>query len=141
MVTDPFTLETAIAAGKTNTLKEWLISYLEGHGNNQKLADALKENNAIDYSGPIEMELSPMRRIAGSAKEGLKWVDADWENNIQKMVDAIKSGWNPPPLILTDYWDPKYHLTDGNHRCEALMRAGYEKYWTIVLKCSDHGVL
>lgn len=138
---DRFTVRSAQEANDSGRLKEWVIDFLEDQGKNQNLARALKEATEILYSGPIELELKGMSRICGSVEEGLKYKDTEWETNIVNMVQSIKAGWSPPPLILTDYWDPDYHLTDGNHRCEALLRSGFSKYWTIVLNCKDHGRL
>ncbi len=42
----------------------------------------------------------------------------------------IEDEYAPPPLIVTDYWSPM-EIVDGNHRHEALLRNGVEKYWAI----------
>ncbi len=129
-----FSVESALRASQNGALREWVIDFLQGPGGNIKFADGLIENLNIKFSGPVESELASMKRIAGPAHEGLRYVDNEWEENVEKMVDAIGAGWNPPPLIMSDYFEPGGSLSDGNHRCEALIRAGYKKYWTIYLE-------
>lgn len=43
----------------------------------------------------------------------------------------LNRGWAPPPLIAENRGD---HLSvrDGNHRLEALKRAGFSLYWVII---------
>jgi hypothetical protein len=47
------------------------------------------------------------------------------------MVESIRTGWQPAPLIAS-YEDGVLSVRDGNHRHEALRRAGYRQFWTIV---------
>ncbi len=61
-----------------------------------------------------------------------------WEGRVRELFDKIKSGWGPPPLIVTDFWE-EVAISDGNHRKEALVRNGQEKYWVIFyLKNKDN---
>jgi hypothetical protein len=51
-------------------------------------------------------------------------VDEDeWSDRVTDMVDKISDGWEPAPLVVT-YRDAQLVLEDGNHRAEALRRAG-----------------
>jgi len=129
-----YTLESAIEAGEAGTLRDWVIAFLEAEGNNLKLAQGLRINQTIRFFGPKEADLAPMKRMCGSPEEKLQYTDNDWDARVDAMVTAIQQGWNPPPIIISDYYDPEGNLTDGNHRHEALLRAGYTKYWTIYLK-------
>lgn len=56
----------------------------------------------------------------------------DWESDVEAMANSIEQGWQPPPLLVSHH-DGKYFLEDGNHRCEALRRAGATNAWTILL--------
>lgn len=53
-----------------------------------------------------------------------------WEQRIEKLIAVIKKGIQFPPLIVTDFWKD-LEIADGSHRQEALLRAGYDKYWTL----------
>ena len=50
------------------------------------------------------------------------------------MEESLDDGWEPPPL-LAEYQDGRLLLQDGNHRYEALVRAGETHAWTLV--CFD----
>jgi hypothetical protein len=47
------------------------------------------------------------------------------------MEDSLDEGWQPPPL-LAEYQDGRLLLQDGNHRYEALVRAGEKHAWVVV---------
>jgi hypothetical protein len=47
------------------------------------------------------------------------------------MHESIDDGWEPPPLIA-EWQDGRLLLQDGNHRHEALVRAGETFAWTLV---------
>ena len=47
------------------------------------------------------------------------------------MEESLDDGWEPPPL-LAEYQDGRLLLQDGNHRFEALVRAGESHAWTLV---------
>ncbi|MFA5010002.1 MAG: hypothetical protein WC553_02075 [Patescibacteria group bacterium] len=130
-----WSVESAQAAAVNGTLQEWLIAYLRNEGNNEKLARVIEEQtNVITIQPPRLISLQRMKIMVGPPNSGRKWTDSKWEVNIKKFVHLIQTGWNPPPIILTDYWGTPNAITDGNHRYEALKRLGYKKYWAIQLK-------
>jgi hypothetical protein len=47
------------------------------------------------------------------------------------MENSLDDGWEPPPL-LSCAEDGALVLHDGNHRYEALQRAGAEAAWVLV---------
>ena len=47
------------------------------------------------------------------------------------MEESLDEGWRPPPL-LAEYQGGRLLLQDGNHRFEALVRAGETHAWTLV---------
>ncbi len=47
------------------------------------------------------------------------------------MGDSIEQGWEPPPL-LAQWCDGALLLHDGNHRYEALVRAGARSAWVLL---------
>lgn len=44
-----------------------------------------------------------------------------------------------PPLIVTDFWED-WAISDGNHRQEALLRLGEDKYWVIFCLEDDKNI-
>lgn len=125
----PYTTESALAARDNGTLEEWVQEFLlseENHG----LATALRENKA-DIIDLAELPLDLLKRIEGpeevvAERESLNV----WEERVSRLENIIKEGHYPPPLVITDFWKP-LEIADGNHRHEALLRNGVEKYWTI----------
>jgi hypothetical protein len=47
------------------------------------------------------------------------------------MEESVEQGWEPPPL-LAEFQKGKLLLQDGNHRFEALVRAGASSAWVLV---------
>src|SRR5215475_10042626 len=47
------------------------------------------------------------------------------------MEDSLDAGWEPPPL-LAEFQTGRLLLQDGNHRYEALVRAGEAEAWVLV---------
>jgi hypothetical protein len=47
------------------------------------------------------------------------------------MEESVEQGWEPPPL-LAEFRDGRLLLQDGNHRYEALVRAGAPSAWVLV---------
>jgi hypothetical protein len=55
----------------------------------------------------------------------------EWEGDVEEMQESLDEGWEPPPL-LAEYQDGRLLLQDGNHRYEALARAGAPDAWVLV---------
>jgi hypothetical protein len=47
------------------------------------------------------------------------------------MVEHLQEGWDPPPLVVSHRVDG-FHLEDGNHRHETMVRAGRTHAWAVV---------
>jgi hypothetical protein len=125
-----FTLKNALQAKKNNTLEIWIQNFLRGEGENIKLAAVLEKNRKI-WVDLIEYDLSKLTRITGPEKEMTFREDQEkWDKRVNNFVELIKNGYESVPLIVTDLWG-NFHISDGNHRFEALKRTGVQKYWTI----------
>lgn len=124
------TLKTALQAAENNDLESWVQDYLRSDGNNERLADILKNDRKIRYT-LVELPLSDLKRIIGP-EQGMKFTESEsiWEERISILQQKIVQGEIFPPLIVTDLWE-KGEISDGGHRREALLREGYEKYWVI----------
>lgn len=125
-----YTLASALEADKNEELFQWAQDYLRGEGWNSGLADHLIEEKP-SITKLIEFPLNKLKRIMGP-EQGMNFVEASdvWEKRVSNLVEIIKGGKEIPPLIVTDFWKP-FELSDGSHRHEALIRSGYDKYWTI----------
>jgi hypothetical protein len=55
----------------------------------------------------------------------------EWEHDVGAMEESLDDGWEPPPL-LSCVENGALVLHDGNHRYEALQRAGAEVAWVLV---------
>ena len=125
-----FTLKNALQAKKNKTLELWVQNFLRDEGKNLKLADVLKEDRKI-WVDLVEYDLSKLTRITGPEKEMTFREDQKkWDQRVNTFVELIKNGYESVPLIVTDLWGD-FHISDGNHRCEALKKTGIQKYWTI----------
>jgi hypothetical protein len=47
------------------------------------------------------------------------------------MEESVEEGWEPPPL-LAEFQNGRLLLQDGNHRYEALVRAGARNAWVLI---------
>ena len=118
----------AHAAKENNELENWVHTYLIQEGNHG-LVTALKKETAISID-LIKIPLSLLNRIVGPEPvEDRETVDT-WEERVSGLLLMIQKGYQPPPLIVTDFWKPM-EIVDGNHRHEALQRNGATEYWAI----------
>lgn len=124
--------ESAMMAYKQSQLKNWVIKFLGNTpGSNPGLVKHIRDHPNLIFQEPTTVELAQLVPISGRPEDKRKFNDPQWDARIDKMVADIKTGWNPPPLIITNYWGQENALSDGNHRWAALIKAGYGKYWAI----------
>ena len=57
--------------------------------------------------------------------------EREWEADVDAMETSVEAGWEPPP-VLVEHQAGRLVLQDGNHRYEALARAGETHAWAIV---------
>ena len=57
--------------------------------------------------------------------------EEDWRDDVVDLARKVEDGHEPSPLVAS-YRDGQLVLEDGNHRAEALRRAGREDWWTVV---------
>jgi hypothetical protein len=134
-VTQNFSLKSAIASAKDNTLHEWVYSFLHTVGKNKGMAKGMlrrKEEQKLFWVGPINFPLKQLTRCTGPEKN-MEYPQSikSWENRVGAMIKSIKRGWEAPILIINPRPWPTLSIRDGNHRYEALLRSGKRKYWAI----------
>jgi hypothetical protein len=128
-----FSLASARAAADDDeTLARWVGDFLASHGSdNEVLAAALAQDRHW-WLGPVLVPVDELIRLAGPEDEALCPIEPDdWEGDVDAMEESLDDGWEPPPL-LAEHQDGRLLLQDGNHRYEALVRAGETHAWTLI---------
>jgi hypothetical protein len=135
---DEISVQGAREAAERDEADDWVREFLASPGSdNSALGDQLDEAMR-HWLGPVELPFDRLHRIVGP--EGhpvLKAVDDDyWDERVDDLAAKIADGLEPPPLIVSfhndDERDDQLVLEDGNHRVEALRRAGHERWWTVI---------
>jgi hypothetical protein len=128
-----FSLASAFAAAQEDALPLWVGDFLASRGSDNEILAAALAQKRHWWLGPIRLPTADLVRLAGPEDEALVPIDEDeWEEDVDAMEESLESGWQPPPLLV-EYQDGKLLLQDGNHRYEALVRAGEEQAWTLVM--------
>ena len=127
-----FSLASARAAAADDQTAIWVGDFLASRGSdNEVLAAALAQDKHW-WLGPLEGPLDSLVRLAGPEDEALVPIEEDeWEDDVGNMEESLEDGWEPPPL-LAEWQDGRLLLQDGNHRYEALTRAGQEHAWVLI---------
>ena len=114
-------------------LREMTVTFLENEGNNKKLSEIIRkrENIKIELK---KIKLSKLRREMGPEEEKLTFSESkeSWDKRINSFVEDIKNGYEPLPLIITNFWS-ELDLSDGSHRHAALEKLGVSEYWSICI--------
>jgi hypothetical protein len=128
-----FSLSSAFAAAQEDALPLWVGDFLASRGSDNEILAAALSQKRHWWLGPIRLPTEDLVRLAGPEDEALVPIDEEeWEDDVDAMEESLESGWHPPPLLV-EYQDGKLLLQDGNHRFEALVRAGEEQAWTLVM--------
>jgi hypothetical protein len=127
-----FSLASAFAAADDEALARWVGEFLASRGSdNAVLAAALAQDNHW-WLGPVLVPIDELVRLAGPEDDVLCPIEPrEWEGDVDAMEDSLDEGWQPPPL-LAEHRDGALLLQDGNHRYEALVRAGETHAWTLI---------
>ncbi len=127
-----FSLESARSAAEHDEIARWVGDFLASSGSdNEMLAAALAQERHW-WVGPLRFPLDRLERMAGPEDDVECPVDDDeWEDDIDGMEDSLDDGWEPPPLLV-QCADDQLLLQDGNHRYEAMTRAGESSGWVLV---------
>lgn len=124
-------LQGALAAAAEGRIEEWVHEFLHTVGNNKALSEGLMLQKRY-WVGPLRLCLDELVRCAGLGSDmEYQMEPVRYEQHITGMVESIKGGWEPPPLIAT-YQGESLSVRDGNHRYEALLRCGITDYWVII---------
>lgn len=126
-----FNLEEANQFAQLGFIEEWIHIFLKTVGNNIDLSDGLK-NQRRHWIGPLLMPIEVLERCCGP-EEHMEFFNHahHWEPHIDSFVKLIQEGWDYPPLIV-EHDNGKLTVRDGNHRHEAMRRAGVKECWAVI---------
>ena len=130
---DEFTTDAAREAAGRDQLGEWVADFLGSPGSdNAALAHQLNGGPRW-WLGPVQVPLDQLHRLAGPPGDPvLQEVDDDeWRDDVDDLSRRIEAGLEPAPVIVS-YRDDQLVLEDGNHRVEALRRAGSYQAWAVI---------
>jgi hypothetical protein len=131
-MTRRFSLASARDAAANDELALWVGDFLASRGSDNAVLAAALAQDEHWWLGPIEVPIDDLVRLAGPEDDALVEIEPDeWEHDVGAMEESVEQGWEPPPLLV-EYQDGRLLLQDGNHRYEALARAGESHAWVIV---------
>jgi hypothetical protein len=128
-----YTVESARAAAERDELNDWVAAFLASPGSdNAELGEGLRRRTCW-WLGPVHLPIDQLHRLAGPPDAPVLEVVAEdeWRDDVDDLADEIDDGLEPPPLIVS-HRDGQLVLEDGNHRVEALRRAGTDVAWAVV---------
>jgi hypothetical protein len=131
---DRFSLAAASAAADVSdeAIASWVGDFLASRGSDNAVLAAALAQDPHWWFGPVLLPLADLERLAGPEDDALCEIEPDeWHDDVDAMQDSIDDGWEPPPL-LAEWQEGRLLLQDGNHRHEALTRAGETHAWTLV---------
>jgi hypothetical protein len=127
-----FSLASAFDAGARDELAIWVGDFLASPGSDNAILAAALAQREHWWLGPLAVPLDDLVRLAGPERDALVPIaEPEWEDDVEEMEESVEEGWEPPPL-LAEYQDGRLLLQDGNHRYEALRRAGESDAWVLV---------
>jgi hypothetical protein len=123
---------SAAADRGDDAIASWVGDFLASRGSDNVVLAAALAQAPHWWFGPVELPVADLEPLAGPGDDTLCEVDPeDWHDDVAAMVDSLDDGWEPPPL-LAEWQDGRLLLQDGNHRHQALLRAGTACAWTLV---------
>jgi len=123
----------ARAAAEHDELADWVTEFLGSpDSDNAPLAASLREDGLI-WAGPIQLPIDQLPRLAGPSDHPVLQPveDDEWRDDVDELAGRIEAGADPPPVIVVCR-DGRLGLEDGNHRVEALRRAGRTEAWSVI---------
>lgn len=127
-----FDLASAFAAADADDLPRWVGDFLASRGSDNAALAAGLAQDPHWWVGPLLVPVDDLERLAGPEGDALVPIErTEWEHDVGEMEGSIEAGWYPPPL-LAEFQGGRLLLQDGNHRYEALVRAGEPEAWVLV---------
>jgi hypothetical protein len=126
-------LASARVAAERAELGRWVADFLSSPGSDN---GALAHDLTVPprwWLGPVEIPLDRLHRLAGPPGAPVLCAvdDDEWRDDVDDLAEQVGQDWEPPPVIAS-HRDGHLVLEDGNHRVEALRRAGRDAAWTVI---------
>ena len=131
---DEFSLAGARRAARRDELATWVRRFLASPGSDNAVLGEQLTTEPRWWTGPVRLPIHRLHRLAGPPDDPVLCpVDDDyWRDDVEEMAEKVDAdGWEPPPVVVT-FRDEQLVLEDGNHRVEALRRAGEDEAWAVV---------
>jgi hypothetical protein len=130
---EDFTIDAARTAAGRDELEAWVARFLASPGSDNAALGAQLRDAGLSWLGPVEVPLDQLHRLAGPPGHPvMEEVDEDeWRDDVEDLADEVDDGHEPAPVVAT-FREGRLVLEDGNHRVEALRRAGEDAVWTVV---------
>ena len=128
------TVDSARAAADRGDLDEWVVRFLASPGSdNAALACQLAEDLGW-WVGPVQVPLDELHRLAGppGAPVIQEVEDHEWRDDVDELAGQIEEGVADVAPVIVAHRDDQLVLEDGNHRVEALRRAGRDEAWAVI---------
>ena len=128
-----FSTASAREAAERDDLEQWVVDFLASEGSdNAELGEQLTEPKRW-WLGPLQLPIDQLHRLAGPADAPVMKVldDEEWREDVEDLAEAVEEDFEPPPVVVS-HRAGQLVLEDGNHRVEALRRAGQELTWAVV---------
>ena len=131
---DPYSVESAKRAADAGCLAEWVTTFLAGPGSDNEALAAHLAFGGATFLGPVRLALDDLHPLAGPEDHDvtIPVPEQEWDDEVDAMDESLARGWEPPPLLVS-YRDGAYVLEDGNHRHDALRRAGTTHAWAVLV--------
>jgi hypothetical protein len=133
VASEEHSVDSACAAAERDELAAWVAAFLRSPGSdNPALADQLT-GELRWWTGPVQLRIDVLHRLAGppGAPVLQEVDDGAWRDDVDHLRRRIQAGGEVPPVVVR-HRDDQLVLEDGNHRVEALRRAGQQQAWAVV---------
>lgn len=127
------TVDGARRAAENDDLNDWVAGFLSSPGSDNAVLGQALTTPPRAWLGPVQLPIDQLHRLAGPpGAPVLETVsDDEWRDDVDDLAELVDDGLEPPPVIVT-WSDGQLVLEDGNHRVEALRRAGHDQAWAVV---------
>lgn len=128
-----FTTESARSAAASGDLADWVARFLCSPGSDNPVLAEMLTDPPRHWLGPVRLRFDQLHRLAGPPGDPVVVaVDEEaWRDDVDDLARRIQHGHEPAPVIVS-HRGAQLVLEDGNHRVEALRRAGHDQAWAVV---------
>ncbi len=131
---DDFSTGAARAAAGRDELADWVARFLASPGSDNPVLARMLSDPPRSWLGPVQLPLEQLNRLAGPPDHPVLCPvdDDEWRDDVRELAAEIEGGAVEPPPVVVAYQDDRLVVEDGNHRLEAMRRAGEDRAWAVV---------